>query len=283
MKNISRAPKDLQMHRISIGGEVFLTTVNFEAGTVPSGLHYHSGCELLMIESGEMMLFAGDKSWHVQAGDLCLIGENVYHYLLEETPAVRTSIGFTRRGARAAGQVLMPNGDTGATVFQDPRLFAVLDLLKEEQRKDDHAVTDALLSVILGRSLRLCGTRNADAAHLPARSLDDVREVLIDDYFSDRYDEALTPGELASQLGVGTRQLSRILLEIYGKSFGEVLTDMRMEAAKDLLKNTDMPQGEIASAVGYRQQSNFFRTFRSREGCTPGVYRSRHVGRKTTD
>ena len=99
--------------------------------------------------------------------------------------------------------------------------------------------------------------------------------MLIDDYFSDRYDEALTPGELADLLGVGTRQLSRILQEIYGKSFGEVLTDMRMEAAKDLLKNTGMRQSEIASAVGYRQQSNFFRTFRSREGCTPSAYRTR--------
>ena len=131
------------------------------------------------------------------------------------------------------------------------------------------------MTVLLERGLRLCGGENTAAVRCPAGSLDDVREVLIDDYFSDRYDEALTPGELADLLGVGTRQLSRILQEIYGKSFGEVLTDMRMEAAKDLLKNTGMRQSEIASAVGYRQQSNFFRTFRSREGCTPSAYRTR--------
>ena len=275
MKNISREPENLRVYRVNAGGASFLTTVIPESGTAPSGLHYHSGCELLMLERGEMTLFAGGGSRRLQAGDICLIGENVYHYLLEVTPAVRTSVGFTRRGSRRGDRALVPADGTGTAVFRDPRLFAVLELFKEEARGAESASAEALLTVLLERGLRLCGGENTAAVRCPAGSLDDVREVLIDDYFSDRYDEALTPGELADLLGVGTRQLSRILQEIYGKSFGEVLTDMRMEAAKDLLKNTGMRQSEIASAVGYRQQSNFFRTFRSREGCTPSAYRAR--------
>ena len=111
-------------------------------------------------------------------------------------------------------------------------------------------------------------------ARTPYRgTIDDFRDQVISDYFCDNLKEALTPEMLAKEICVSPRHLARILRRLFGKPFKDVLIDTRMEAAKDLLANTDKKIGEIAEEVGYKQASNFFRIFRERAGVTPLQYR----------
>jgi AraC-like DNA-binding protein len=47
-----------------------------------------------------------------------------------------------------------------------------------------------------------------------------------------------------------------------------------MQDVKELLKSTALTQKEIMQKVGYFDQTNFIRKFRSAEGVTPAVYRT---------
>ena len=62
--------------------------------------------------------------------------------------------------------------------------------------------------------------------------------------------------------------------EAFGKSPVQVLTELRIEHAKELLINTDMPISEVACASGYDDPLYFSRQFRKRTGMAPRVFRT---------
>ena len=56
-------------------------------------------------------------------------------------------------------------------------------------------------------------------------------------------------------------------------TLGRYLLMLRMEKARALLVNTDMPVNLVAEQTGYRDQSAFSRRFRSYHGMSPGKYK----------
>ena len=58
-----------------------------------------------------------------------------------------------------------------------------------------------------------------------------------------------------------------------GTTFVEYLTAKRMEKARELLRNSDLRSGEIATAVGYKDSHYFSFLFKKTQGCTPRDYR----------
>ncbi|MCY1457240.1 HTH-type transcriptional regulator YesS [compost metagenome] len=56
-------------------------------------------------------------------------------------------------------------------------------------------------------------------------------------------------------------------------SFVEYLTRLRMDAAKKLMKDTDLRLYEIAAMVGYQDVKYFSRLFKKTMNATPGEYR----------
>lgn len=81
---------------------------------------------------------------------------------------------------------------------------------------------------------------------------------------------------LAAMVGLRTKRLNQGFRELYGTTVFDLLLDMRMCAARDMLdQGLDMPLKQLAWALGYRQSSNFISAFRRRFGVSPGAYRKR--------
>lgn len=79
--------------------------------------------------------------------------------------------------------------------------------------------------------------------------------------------------DLADYLGLSPKQSARVLQKEYGKNFSSLLTDFRIQNAKNLLKNTDTSVREIAEMVGYETSVGFIHTFKRIMGMTPLEYR----------
>lgn len=58
-----------------------------------------------------------------------------------------------------------------------------------------------------------------------------------------------------------------------GKNFIEYLTDVRMEKAKELLRNSSKSIKEICLEVGYADSSYFSRIFKKNVGVSPKEYK----------
>jgi AraC-like DNA-binding protein len=92
-------------------------------------------------------------------------------------------------------------------------------------------------------------------------------------WFADNFANRITEDDLAREVAISKRHLSRVFADIYGISFREKLIEIRLYRAAQLLEQTEMNIDEIALAVGYRSFSGFHRAFVNYFGCTPFEYR----------
>lgn len=94
------------------------------------------------------------------------------------------------------------------------------------------------------------------------------------------YDKDISLDECASRLHYNLFYLSSIFKKETGLSFSEYLAMFRLNKAKKLLVETDLPIKDIAEQLTYNNPQNFIRYFRKWEGITPGQYRKNHRNRQ---
>ena len=79
--------------------------------------------------------------------------------------------------------------------------------------------------------------------------------------------------ELAEVLNYDVYWLSREIRRRTGKTYKELLMEKRMQQARYLLENSQIPVTDIIESVGYDNTSYFYRKFRERYGVSPKEYR----------
>lgn len=80
---------------------------------------------------------------------------------------------------------------------------------------------------------------------------------------------------VASQFNLSISNLSHRVKKATGRNVSDYITEMRMEYAHELLKNTDYNIQTIASMVGYTQASSFVSKFKKYYSITPAEYRKK--------
>jgi len=98
----------------------------------------------------------------------------------------------------------------------------------------------------------------------------------IQEYIQSNYSKSIKISELAAQLGLSRSHLYRIFKADKGISIEEYLIDVRINAARSLLSDTQFSCVAIASLVGYSHYTTFFRIFKQKTGLTPQQYRTQN-------
>lgn len=88
-------------------------------------------------------------------------------------------------------------------------------------------------------------------------------------------DNPLTIVELAHRVGLNDYKLKKGFKQVYGTTIFNYFMSARMERAKSLLEDTNIPIMDIAYMTGYRNISNFITAFRKNFGGSPGSLRKR--------
>lgn len=257
--------------------------------SITSYLHSHSYYELFAAVDSALSLEGADGAhWTLPAGSVCLIPPGFFHRV--------------RAGDKLAIRFhVLPRvceTDTDTEPFYNA-CTALLSAIRTPQIRTD-ADSDSLCQLLLTirdelSAHRLGGKTYASfllgtfyirlvrslSQDLP-RSLPDIRreeedpairQLQIDEYFTAHYAEPITAEDMARDLHLSKRQLSRILTEIYRRSFREILVNTRLQQAVHLLTGTDHPIEEIASMVGYSSLSGFYAAFRKKFSVSAGAYR----------
>ncbi|WP_152396142.1 response regulator [Paenibacillus guangzhouensis] len=100
-----------------------------------------------------------------------------------------------------------------------------------------------------------------------------IREIL--KMVKDQLHENLTLKDIAYHFSFSPNYLGHLFKEEVGKTFSEVLIQMRMDRARELLKDPMLKIYQIADQVGYRYLPYFSRQFKDTFGMTPMEYRKR--------
>ena len=97
-------------------------------------------------------------------------------------------------------------------------------------------------------------------------------------YIEENYTQKLTLGEVADKTYVSQWHLSKLLNRHTGQSFSDILNHVRIEHAKELLKDPALRIGEISEQVGFLDMAHFSRVFKKQEGVSANEYRNKMLG-----
>lgn len=98
--------------------------------------------------------------------------------------------------------------------------------------------------------------------------MDHVRKYMEDNYMAD-----LSLDSVSEILHISPAYLSAQFKKYQKMNFLDCLTELRINAAKELLADPFRSAAEVASMVGYEDASYFARAFKKRTGMTPTQYR----------
>lgn len=94
------------------------------------------------------------------------------------------------------------------------------------------------------------------------------------EYIESNYNTRLSLDDMAKRANISKYHLCREFKKYTGFSPNEYLIRLRIERAKLLLHNTNIPVGKIAHLVGIPDENNFTYLFKKHEGTTPGRFRT---------
>lgn len=86
------------------------------------------------------------------------------------------------------------------------------------------------------------------------------------------YSSKISQKELAANLGISQEYFCYLFNKDMGETFSHFLKNYRIEVAKKLLLNGELPKEEIPYSVGFSDSKYFNKVFREVEGCTMTEY-----------
>ena len=92
-------------------------------------------------------------------------------------------------------------------------------------------------------------------------------------YIEENYSKDIILDEVSKELQISPYYLSKLFKKRTGNTFIEYLTSVRIEKAKDLLRNSSKSMKEICMEVGYSDANYFSRTFKKNVGVSPTEYK----------
>lgn len=95
----------------------------------------------------------------------------------------------------------------------------------------------------------------------------------IDYYIAQNYKKKLSLDDIAETLHINSSYLSRVYKLKKGRNLFDAILNLRIEAAKEYLINTDMRTYEISELVGIEDASHFSKIFKKITGLSPKEYR----------
>ena len=92
-------------------------------------------------------------------------------------------------------------------------------------------------------------------------------------YVQEHYSQPITLESVCEVAGFSPSYFSALFKKETGEGFAKYLTHVRMERAKELLQQTNLPVSEICVQVGYSDLKHFTQNFKKDTKLNPGQYR----------
>jgi two-component system response regulator YesN len=107
----------------------------------------------------------------------------------------------------------------------------------------------------------------------PAASAPDPIQQALDYIRQNHQNPAISLNAVAEAVNLSPSHLAHLLKERAGLSYMQQLTSVRIEAARRLLRSTNLTVNAVGESVGYQNATNFYRLFQRETGMTPAEFR----------
>jgi AraC family L-rhamnose operon transcriptional activator RhaR len=259
-------------------------------------LHAHSFFEACFVYSGSGVFRVNGKQHSVRAGDIFIARPGEMHEIVSSKSRALGIYfwAYSLVPQRDESQRASGGGDPGRSIDSLFEAFARSDCAVAKAVPGIRQTLDLLTSEV---SLRLPGFTQAIACLATKLVLDSARSVVqgipgeeVESaprgssqsvaktairYLRDNYPRPIEVRDVAAQVHLSVRHLARLFQQETGLGILEYLTNLRVEAASQLLLDRSLSIKQVARAVGYPDSHYFTTLFGRRTGLTPAVFREK--------
>ena len=248
--------------------------------------HNHAGIELHYIKEGSCTFICDKKLVSLEAGDTFLIPPRKYHRVMQHSEnidkiSMLIEILPLRKdfleGDKSFYEAFSIDSPTVITK-KPPTLTDLLDRIRALTLSDDTRgyihreklrASCALLAIELYSEM----ARDEKIGDGEGMRHEFSEKYIIDTFMAIKFMSNSAGKDLAEELHVSQRQLSRTLKKIYGMNYREKLKEIRVEIATNFLTTTKKPVSEIAEILGYSTAAAFCKFYKSATGKSPSEVR----------
>ncbi len=242
--------------------------------------HWHPAPELITVLHGGFTLAVGQREWLLREGDMLYINAEEVHSLCAEMAGsqlvtVQFSPGLfdemhpsPRLEWCTAGRIAQ-NADWQVR----QRLTALLQQLVDNRTPFQRI---AAIYLLLDALVTAGEPQEREESSLREESM--IKKGI--DYINLHYDRPLTLSEVAEHSGMSYSWFSRLFKRVSRYNFKEYLTLVRLNKARNLLRDTRTPITEISHSCGFQEHKYLIAAFNKYCGLTPTEYRKRFVSRQ---
>lgn len=167
-------------------------------------------------------------------------------------------------GGERPGFLLFETGDNGNIRHIVRRIF--LEQFYTDRYREGSS--ELLLKLLFSTALRQVGLGERV---ITSSENNDLAALL--SYIQSNY-RTLTLRQLADRFHYSEAYLSGLIKSTMGSSFVELVRNLKMREARELLERSRLSVAQIAERVGYHSADHFSRVFRTVHGVSPQAYRS---------
>jgi AraC family transcriptional regulator len=174
-------------------------------------------------------------------------------------------------GCDSAGAELVPR-----FAILDPLLeqlaIAITNALRDGAAEDGLYI-DTVAQMMAVHLARSHSSRSRPVRILPAKPLAGWKMRRVIEYIEDNLDGDLSLQAMAAEVDISPLYLARAFKSAVGQSPHQYVLGRRIERAKELLRNTELPVVDVALSSGFSSQSHLSHWFIRQVGVSPAVYR----------
>ncbi len=248
--------------------------------------HVHNHIEIMYVISGRCMVETKTETFWLKKGDFIFLDANVDHRLEVEKdePCRMLNVEFEfaeRQGVLPSIRQLSMESPLLSRFFELQRPYIVLKdpnevyqalkslvLELDKPRMENRLMVDLLLMQLL---LRIAGL--ALATSESGQPSGNVYVEQASAFIRTHYDCNIQIKDIAAAVNLHPAYLQRIFKNATGSTVMEFLTSIRLEKAKMLLLETDIPAIEIPDYVGINSRQYFSALFKKHTGKSPSHFR----------
>lgn len=249
-------------------------------------LHQHPEYQISLVRNGSGNLIVGDGMSHFQSGDVVVLAGNLPHVFNGlATPGEKThmqTIFFTRDGfgpeffdteELRSLKKFFENANLGFKVTDTSgQLQHLFDSIWKAPKLDRFLLFMQLLAQ-LNRSKHQLVAQTVTGRTYSENEGKRMRKVI--EFTLKHYPEKITLDRISMEAAMTKNAFCKYFKGRTRKSYFTFLNEIRIERAQQLLQDEkELTIAEIAESCGFRNISNFNRTFRKIKGNRPSDHRS---------
>lgn len=225
--------------------------------------------DFIYMKEGEWVIGQENETFHIQKGDVLILGANRYHYGIEPcSPGTKTMYIHTIHNA---GDEYDSSENNEKIIIQshihaevNPNVKACFEKVIYAKSRNNYNMASAYLDVLLCE-LEVCMNQTTLTC-----LAENMRQMIISS------NKLLKNSEIAKSFNICVKTAENIFKTTFHTTIHQYVVDSKIEKAKFYLINfPDMKLYEISENLGFYDEFHMSRHFKKAVGMSPGEYRRR--------